>query len=101
MTGTLALHEPLYLTGITEKPTVLSIEDNWERLRSTTINERQWLVIEDIEASENVSRKSRLAATPARKTSAMPLRLARRCEKTRFFVPKFKLSSAAACHGNR
>ena len=54
MTVTLALHEPVYLIGITEKPTVLRIED--------------------IEASENVCRKSRLAATPAQKTSAMPLR---------------------------
>jgi len=49
----------------------------------------------------NVSRKSRLAPTQRQKTSAMTLRLARRREKTRFFVLNFKLSSGGGYHGNR
>jgi hypothetical protein len=61
MTGALAWMNRSYLTGIAEKSTVPSVED--------------------IEALRKRYRKSRLALTQRRKTSAMPLRFARRCEK--------------------
>jgi hypothetical protein len=81
MTGALALRETFYLTGIAEKST----------------------------GAENRGhpgmRKRKPQISPCSDDSAEDLgdvsRFRQKCEKTRFFVLNFKLSSGAGCHVTR